>query len=69
MSVEDKIQAMELIWDDLCHNADGIESPLWHGDVLSDREEAIQLGADEFIDWEVAKKNINSSGCGLNCKL
>lgn len=58
MSVEEKIQVMEIIWDDLCHNADSMESPSWHEDVLREREEALQLGVDEFIDWDVAKKNI-----------
>ncbi len=58
MSVEEKIQVMEIIWDDLCHKADGMESPSWHGDVLREREEARQPGTDEFIDWDLAKKNI-----------
>ena len=58
MSVEEKIQVMEIIWDDLCHKADDMESPSWHEDVLREREEALQPGADEFIDWDLAKKNI-----------
>ncbi|MGB5603460.1 MAG: addiction module protein [Gammaproteobacteria bacterium] len=59
MSVEEKIQAMESIWDDLCDRADSLASPAWHGEVLADRESALQGGDDETIDWETAKQNIN----------
>lgn len=59
MSVEEKIQAMESIWDDLCDRADSLASPAWHGGVLADRESALQGGDDETIDWETAKQNIN----------
>jgi hypothetical protein len=41
MSLEEKIQAMETIWDDLCHHADSISSPSWHAKVLKDREDGI----------------------------
>ena len=58
MSVEEKIQAMESIWDDLCGRADSLASPAWHGEVLAERESALQGGDDEFIDWETAKQNI-----------
>ncbi len=58
MSMEEKIEVMEIIWDDLCRNADRMESPSWHQGVLREREEALQLGADKFIDWDLAKKNI-----------
>lgn len=58
MSVEEKIQAMEAIWDDLCDRADSLTSPAWHGEVLADRDSALQGGDDEVIDWETAKQNI-----------
>lgn len=58
MSIEEKIQAMEMMWDDLCHQADGIASPPWHEEVLLGREEHIKFGDSQFTDWESAKKNI-----------
>ena len=60
MSVEEKIQAMESIWEDLCKTADNMPSPPWHEKVLSEREESLERGEDEFIDWETAKKNIRN---------
>ena len=58
MSVEEKIQAMESIWDDLCDRADSLASPAWHEELLADRESALQGGDDEVLDWETAKQNI-----------
>ena len=61
MSIEEKIQAMETIWEDLCKKADSIPSPAWHEKVLHDREERIKNGDEEFEDWNKAKKNIQDS--------
>ncbi len=58
MSFKEKMQTMELLWDDLCHSSDSIESPSWHKDILIDRERALNKGDDEFVDWETAKNNI-----------
>ncbi len=60
MSIEEKIRTMETIWDDLCRKADSITSPSWHGEVLTEREERIKKGGEEFIDWSSAKKNIRN---------
>jgi hypothetical protein len=61
MSIEEKITAMETIWDDLCKKTDSISSPLWHEKVLNDRENAISNGEDVFVDLKNAKKNIENS--------
>lgn len=55
MTLEEKIQIMERIWEDLGQNA---KSQKWHGKVLRDRENKIEAGEAEFVDWEQAKKNI-----------
>jgi len=60
MSVEEKLQAMESLWDDLCSKAGVITSPAWHEDVLAEREARHKHGADEFEDWESAKRNIKN---------
>jgi hypothetical protein len=61
MSIEEKFQTMETIWDDLCKKADSISSPPWHEKVLNDRESAISNGEDVFVDLHSAKKNIENS--------
>ncbi len=58
MTTEDKIRAMETIWDDLCKKDENIVSPSWHKEVLEERETAIENGKEEFVDWSEAKKQI-----------
>jgi hypothetical protein len=59
MSVEEKIQTMEALWEDLCKSPEGVPSPEWHGKILKNREESVNRGDDEFNDWEDAKNKIN----------
>ena len=60
MSVEEKLRAMELLWDDLCGKADALTSPDWHEGVLADREALQKSGNDKFEDWDAAKRNIRN---------
>ncbi len=61
MSIDEKIQAMELLWEDLCQNADSLRSPVWHKKILEERERSIQAGENSYLDWEAAKKDISHS--------
>jgi len=58
MTVEEKLQAMESLWDDLCSRAGGVTSPDWHGEILEQRDSAHSRGEDGFQDWEATKRNI-----------
>ena len=60
MSVEEKLQAMESLWDDLCNKAGGVSSPAWHEDVLAERAAMQKRGEDAFEDWDAAKRSIRS---------
>lgn len=61
MSTKEKIQAMEMIWEDLSRNAGKIKSPEWHGKLLNERERNLKEGKDEFQDWDQAKEDIRNS--------
>ncbi len=50
MSVEEKLQAMETIWDDLCARAEQIPSPAWHDAVLAERAAVVERGEEGFED-------------------
>ena len=60
MSVEEKLRAMELLWDDLCRRAGGVSSPEWHEDVLAQRQAAVERGEDQFEDWDTVKRSIKT---------
>jgi hypothetical protein len=61
MTTEEKLQIMEILWDDICRIAPDFSSPSWHEDVLKDREQMILDGKDKFVDWDQAKKIIRDS--------
>ena len=58
MTVSEKLQLMEALWEDLSRNADAVESPEWHREVLEDREQRIASGEARFSDWEQSKAEI-----------
>ena len=58
MSAEEKIQTMESLWESLLKENSEIASPDWHGDILAEREAAIERGEVQFEDWKTAKEKI-----------
>ncbi len=55
MSIIERLQAMEELWDSLCHEENEIKSPEWHKDILESRREKIKKGNVEFISLEDLK--------------
>ena len=55
MSLNEKFMAIEMIWDDICHDSPDFPSPAWHEAILKKRDKKIASGEDKLIDWEVAK--------------
>ncbi|MDD2763150.1 MAG: addiction module protein [Opitutaceae bacterium] len=58
MTLPEKLQAMEALWEDLSRNAAAFESPSWHGEVLKERLQVAESGQAQFIDWNQAKTEI-----------
>lgn len=58
MSLPEKLQLMEALWQNLSRNEEAIESPDWHREVLEERERLIASGEARFLDWEQAKAEI-----------
>jgi len=58
MTTEEKLGAMEMLWDDICRNIPELPSPAWHENILKEREKNLREGKDKFVDWDQAKKDI-----------
>ena len=58
MSIDEKLQTMEALWENLSADPAGVESPAWHEEVLRERERKIASGKAKFIEWEKAKADI-----------
>lgn len=60
MSLRDKLELMEALWDDLSRSPDTLPSPEWHKEVLDERRQRIESGEETFSDWESAKRDIRT---------
>ena len=58
LSLPEKLDLLEIIWDDLSRNENTLESPDWHEAILKDREAALASGKVTVSDWEGAKARI-----------
>jgi hypothetical protein len=58
MSIQDKISAMEALWDSLRHQEQELDSPDWHGSILSERFAAFERGETQLETLDEAKRKI-----------
>ena len=58
MTIQEKLAAMESLWEDLSRSPAAIESPEWHKDILDNRRQQFAKGTAQFVDWETAKAEI-----------
>ena len=58
MTLEEKLLAMEALWDDLCRREASLPMLQWHKDLLDERERLVRDGKARFTDWETAKRRI-----------
>lgn len=58
MTLAEKLETMEVLWEDISRDDGSFKSPEWHATVLSEREKMIESGEARFIDWEQAKAEL-----------
>ena len=58
MTLEEKLQAMEELWESISSNEALVAVPDWHLDALRETEADIQAGRDQPLDWEAAKADL-----------
>ena len=61
MSVAERLQVMEQLWDALCRDAGGIVSPEWHREVLADRKARAQSGEAKFLTLDQLRARLRGS--------
>jgi len=61
MTTEEKLKAMEMLWDDICRNIPDFSSPAWHEQILREREERLKQGKEKVLDWNQVKKDLRDS--------
>jgi hypothetical protein len=60
-----KLKLMEDLWDALTSEEQILDSPMWHKDILQEREKALETGQACISDWNEAKDRIKRN---MACK-
>ena len=60
LSLGEKIQIMEPIWEDLRSQAESVPVPEWHKNLLDARQQAVAEGREEILDWDTIKNSLNA---------
>ncbi len=61
MSVAERLQAMEQLWDSLYRHADELPSPDWHRDILAERKARAQSGEAKFLTLDQLRSRLRGS--------
>ena len=62
MSREEKLRAMEVLWQAISKEDPVPESPAWHGEVLEQTRSRVSAGTEQVMDWEEAKRRLRNPG-------
>lgn len=58
MNQVERLQAMEQLWDAICHDEGELQSPAWHKDILDERRRMIENGEARCISLETLKQRL-----------
>jgi len=58
MSWDEKLRAMEELWESLSPDEARLESPPWHQDALREAVARHDAGKEQPIDWDAAKREL-----------
>ena len=58
MSLEERLQTMELLWASLGRTPDAVPSPAWHEEVVSERLAKVERGEGEFLTIPQLKRRL-----------
>ena len=64
MTLAQKMEVLERVWDSVREEGDRLESPAWHGDVLAERRRLVEAGKAKFSPWKEAKERIRMGMSG-----
>ena len=59
MSLEERLQTMELLWASLARAPEAVPSPDWHGEVIATRLAKIKRGEGEFLTIDELKERLH----------
>jgi hypothetical protein len=58
MSWDEKLRAMEELWESISREESRLESPSWHEDALRKTEARYEAAQEQPLDWTTAKRGL-----------
>lgn len=58
MSIKERLESLELLWESISSSPEKIKSPDWHEKVLSERKKEIDRGEAVFTSISEARKQL-----------
>jgi len=58
MSMTERLQALEQLWDAVCREEADLQSPAWHAEVLADRKARAARGEAQFLTLDQLKTRL-----------
>lgn len=62
LSVAEKVQLLERVWQSLCARPGDVRSPEWHRDILEERRRRLADGRATISAWADAKDRLMQLG-------
>jgi putative addiction module component (TIGR02574 family) len=62
MSMAERLQALEQLWDAVCRDDADVPSPTWHAAVLEERQARAARGDSRFLTLDQVKARLRHSG-------
>ena len=59
LPLSQKLELLEAVWSELSSDPDTIDVPQWHKDILDERQQGLEQGSMQAIEWELAKEQIH----------
>jgi putative addiction module component (TIGR02574 family) len=60
LPLHEKLQMMEVLWEDLRSHAEGVPVPQWHKELLDARRKAVEAGQEEILEWDEIKDSLGT---------
>lgn len=61
MTITEKLEVMETLWENISRKPDEFTSPEWHGECLRDIKKKVAAGEAKIFDFAEAKKVIRDA--------
>ena len=58
MTTEQKLEAMEALWEEISKEQPAPDSPAWHESALEETRSRFVAGSEDSVDWEEAKRRL-----------